>query len=124
MGTRAIEEESSPPSIEGAPGEGGASTRAASGARQAPTLQIRATSYDANDDPTMTAIRWMNDVSSDDTVRRIETTRKEYGVDIMTGVETQANWDNVLTDRKLRRLVRDGRRYAVRSGAQSTLERV
>ncbi|EJK62189.1 hypothetical protein THAOC_17208, partial [Thalassiosira oceanica] len=33
-------------------------------------------------------------------VQRIETTRKEYGVDIMTGVETQANWDNVKADRK------------------------
>ena len=33
-------------------------------------------------------------------VHRIETTRKEYGVDIMTGVETQANWDNVKDDRK------------------------
>ncbi|EJK68368.1 hypothetical protein THAOC_10455 [Thalassiosira oceanica] len=57
MGTTAIEEESSPPRIEGGPGEGGASTRAASGARRAPTAADEAPdpSYDANDDPTMTA---------------------------------------------------------------------
>ena len=68
MGTRAIEEESSPPRIEGGPGEGGASTRAASGARRAPTAADEAPDpiYDANDDP-MTAVRWTNDVSSDDT---------------------------------------------------------
>ncbi|EJK52182.1 hypothetical protein THAOC_28577, partial [Thalassiosira oceanica] len=48
---------------------GGASTRAASGARRAPTAADEAPdpSYDANDDPTMTAVRWTNDVSSDDT---------------------------------------------------------
>ncbi|EJK71407.1 hypothetical protein THAOC_07159 [Thalassiosira oceanica] len=69
MGMTAIEEESSPPRIEGGPGEGGASTRAASGARRAPTAADEAPdpSYDANDDPTMTAVRWTNDVSSDDT---------------------------------------------------------
>ncbi|EJK51150.1 hypothetical protein THAOC_29705 [Thalassiosira oceanica] len=69
MGMTAIEEESSPPRIEGGPGEGGASTRAPSGARRAPTAADEAPypSYDANDDPTMTAVRWTNDVSSDDT---------------------------------------------------------
>ena len=69
MGMTAIEEESSPPRIEGGPGEGGAFTRAASGARRAPTAADEAPdpSYDANDDPTMTAVRWTNDVSSDDT---------------------------------------------------------
>ncbi|EJK68705.1 hypothetical protein THAOC_10092, partial [Thalassiosira oceanica] len=58
MGTRAIEEESSSPRIEGGPGEGGASTRAASGARRAPTAADEAPDpcYDANDDPTMTAV--------------------------------------------------------------------
>ena len=69
MGMTAIEEESSPPRIEGGPGEGGAFTRAASGARRAPTAADEAPdpSYDANDGPTMTAVRWTNDVSSDDT---------------------------------------------------------
>jgi len=64
MGMTAIEEESSPPRIEGGPGEGGASTRAPSGARRAPTAADEAPypSYDANDDPTMTAVRWTNDV--------------------------------------------------------------
>ncbi|EJK57306.1 hypothetical protein THAOC_22666, partial [Thalassiosira oceanica] len=68
MGMTAIEEESSLPRIEGGRG-GGASTRAASGARRAPTAADEAPdpSYDANDDPTMTAVRWTNDVSSDDT---------------------------------------------------------
>ncbi|EJK65629.1 hypothetical protein THAOC_13492 [Thalassiosira oceanica] len=62
-----VEEGSSPPRIEGGPGEGGAFTRAASGARRAPTAADEAPypSYDANDDPTMTAVRWTNDVSSD-----------------------------------------------------------
>ncbi|EJK51190.1 hypothetical protein THAOC_29661 [Thalassiosira oceanica] len=69
MGMTAIEEESSPPRIEGGPGEGGASTRAASGARRAPTAADEAPdpSYDANDDPTMTAVRWTNGVFSGDT---------------------------------------------------------
>ncbi|EJK66559.1 hypothetical protein THAOC_12518 [Thalassiosira oceanica] len=65
----AREEGTSPPRIEGGPGEDGAFTRAASGARRAPTAADEAPypSYDANDDPTMTAVRWTNDVSSDDT---------------------------------------------------------
>ncbi|EJK66445.1 hypothetical protein THAOC_12638, partial [Thalassiosira oceanica] len=73
MGTRAIEEESSSPRIEGGPKEGGASTRAASGARRAPTAADEAPdpSYDANDDPTMTAVRWTNDCP-----RTIRTTRR------------------------------------------------
>ncbi|EJK55062.1 hypothetical protein THAOC_25245 [Thalassiosira oceanica] len=50
-------------------GRVGASTRAASGARRAPTAADEAPDpiYDANDDPTMTAVRWTNDVPSDDT---------------------------------------------------------
>ena len=61
--------ESSPPRIEGGPGEGRASTRAASGARRAPAavIEARDPSYNPNDDPMMTAVRWTNDVSSADT---------------------------------------------------------
>ena len=54
--------------IEGESGEARACTRAASGAWRAPTAvdEARHPSYDTNDDPTTTAIRWTNDVSSAD----------------------------------------------------------
>ena len=47
-----------PPRIEGGPGAGRASIRAASGARRAPTAveEARHPSYDTNDDP----VRWTN----------------------------------------------------------------
>ena len=66
---RAIDEASSPSRREGGPGEGRASTRAASGARRAPAVvnEARNPSFDPNDDPMMTAVRWTNDVSSADT---------------------------------------------------------
>ncbi|EJK52128.1 hypothetical protein THAOC_28636 [Thalassiosira oceanica] len=70
MGMTAIEEESSPPRIEGGPrGRVGHLPVQPSGARRAPTAADEAPdpSYDANDDPTMTAVRRTNDVSSDDT---------------------------------------------------------
>ena len=37
-------------------------------------------------------------------VRRIETTRKQFSVDIMTGVESQANWSEVEPSRQFEEL--------------------
>ena len=69
MEMRAIDEASSPSRREGGSGEGRASTRAASGARRALAVvdEARNPSFDPNDDPMMTAVRWTNDVSSADT---------------------------------------------------------
>ena len=69
MEMRAIDEASSPSRIEGGPGEGRASTRAVPGARRAPAAidETRHPSFDTNDDATMRAVRWTNDVSSADT---------------------------------------------------------
>ncbi|EJK49937.1 hypothetical protein THAOC_31141 [Thalassiosira oceanica] len=69
MGTRAIEEGSPPPRMEGGPGKGGASTHPCSlGCLASPDRcrEAPGSGYNANDDP-MAAVRWTNDVSSDDT---------------------------------------------------------
>ena len=56
----AMDEVSSPSRIEGGSGEAQACTRAASGARRAPTAadEARHQSYDTNDDHTTTTARW------------------------------------------------------------------
>ena len=70
----AMDEVSSPSRIEGGSGEAQACTRAASGARRAPTAadEARHQSYDTNDDHTTTTARWTTarwtiDVTSADT---------------------------------------------------------